>query len=356
MADILLRVLTWISNYAHALGDRWGVPGVVVTAVGVFVASFIIVTVPIMMTLALIYAERKWAGDIQARIGPARTGGRFGVLQTLADALKLFLKEDIVPAAADRWLFRLAPALVLLPACMAYLVIPWDRGVHGSDLSIGILYIAAVSSITVIGILLAGWASNNKWSLLGGLRSAAQMVSYEIPQALSIVAVVLFTGSLSMVDIVRGQQSAIHHWNLFAHPILWLPALVYLIAGIAEVNRVPFDLPEAESELVAGFATEYSGMKFALFFMAEYANMFLICAIFVTLFLGGWQSPFGRYDQYIPGFIWFLGKTWTMVFILIWIRWTLPRLRVDQLMDFAWKVLLPAGLIAIFLVGGFALL
>ncbi len=356
MSDILLRVLVWISDQAHALGARWGVPDVLVTALGVFVASFIIVTVPILMVLALVYAERKWAGDIQSRIGPARTGGRFGILQTLADALKLFLKEDIVPAKADPLLFRIAPGLVLLPACMAYLVIPWDHGVYGSDLNIGILYIMSVSSVTVIGIMLAGWASNNKWSLLGGLRSAAQMVSYEIPMALAIVSVVLFSGSLSMVGIVGGQAAAIHHWNLFAHPILWLPALIYFIAGIAEVNRTPFDLPEAESELVAGFNTEYSGMKFALFFMAEYANMFLVCCIFVTLFLGGWHSPFGHYDQYIPGFIWFLGKAWVLVFIFIWIRWTLPRLRVDQLMDFGWKLLIPAGLIAIFLVGGFILL
>ena len=356
MRDILPNILAWIATRADAFGARHGIPDEVLVGVGLIVVAFVVITIPMVMDIVLIYAERKWAADIQSRLGPTRTGGPFGWLQTVADALKLFQKEDIIPRAADRLLFTAAPVLVFLPAAMAYLVIPWDRHAAASDLNIGILYIAAVSSITVIGILLAGWASNNKWSLMGGLRSSAQLVSYEIPMALAIVSVVAQAGSLSMVEIVQSQSAALWHWNLFAHPSLWLAALIYFIAGTAEVNRTPFDIPEAESELVSGFHTEYTGMKFALFFMAEYANMFLVCCIFATLFLGGWHSPFGHYDTLVPGFVWFLLKAWVMVFVMIWVRWTLPRLRVDQLMDFCWKVLIPAGLIAVAVAGSAAFL
>lgn len=355
MRDILGNIIGWIGDQATTLGDQWGIPENVVIGLGLIVIAFIAVMVPLLMVIVLIYAERKWAADFQTRIGPSRTGGPFGWAQTIADALKLFQKEDIIPKAADRLLFTLAPALVFLPAAMVWAVIPWDRGVAGSSLNIGILYIAAVSSVTVIGILLGGWASNNKWSLLGGMRSSAQMVSYEIPMALSIVAVVTQVGSLSLIKIVEGQASAIHHWNLFSKPSLWPAALIYFIAGLAEVNRTPFDIPEAESELVSGFHTEYSGMKFALFFMGEYMNMFLVCCIFATLFLGGWQSPLGDIDTFVPGFVWFLLKAWVMVFAMMWIRWTLPRLRVDQLMDFCWKLLIPAGLLAVLIAGGAAL-
>ena len=292
-------------------------------------------TVTVMMQLV---AERKVLGYIQDRPGPNRVGPG-GLLQSLADTIKLLTKEDIIPVAADKWVFRLAPIVVVAAAIMAYAVMPFGRGMIIADLNIGILYVISISSLATIGILMAGWASNNKYALLGSMRAVAQMVSYEIPLVLSFIGVIMLTGSLQMSAIVNGQSGL---WF-----IIWQPLgfIVYFIAAIAEINRCPFDLVEADSEIIAGYMTEYSGMRWAIFMLAEYINALAMSAITTTLFLGGWQGPI------LPPYIWFVIKVWVVFFVLLWIRGTLPRLRVDQLMGFAWKVLIPLALINIFLTG-----
>lgn len=295
-----------------------------------------------LLALFLVWWERKISAHIQQRFGPMMTGWH-GILQTIADALKLIQKEDIIPTLADRKVFLWAPIIVFVSAFAAYVVMPFGDGLIVSDLNIGVLYIIAITTFTVIGMMMAGWSSNNKYALLGGMRSAAQAVSYEVPLVLSILGVVMVTGSMSMNDIVKAQSGwGGFHWNIFFQP---LGFIIYIIAATAEANRTPFDLPEAEQELVAGFNVEYSGMKFAMFFLAEFVNMFTVSAIAVTVFLGGWNGPF------LPSWVWFLGKTLFIVFILMLFRWTYPRLRVDQLMEFAWKVLLPLAFLNIIYVG-----
>jgi NADH-quinone oxidoreductase subunit H len=309
-------------------------------------AAVAILTALLLLTLFLVWWERKVSAHIQDRLGPMRTGPH-GVLQTIIDTLKLIQKEDIIPAAADKKVFFWAPVLTFAAAYMAYIVIPFGKGLIARDLNIGILYIIAITTFTVISLLMAGWASNNKYALLGGMRSAAQIVSYEVPLTLSVLGAVMLAGTLSMNGIVEAQGPYFWRWY-------WLPQFlgfgIYFIAATAEVNRTPFDLPEAEQELVAGFNIEYSGMKFAMFFLAEFVNMFTVSAIATTLFLGGWQPPLPGL-AFIPSWIWFMGKTLFLVFVLMWFRWTYPRLRVDQLMDFAWKFLLPLAFINIFLTG-----
>jgi len=312
---------------------------------GWLVGCLVVIALVLFTVIYLIYVERKISAWIQSRVGPNRVGPR-GLLQTVADALKLLLKEDIMPAACDRALFTLAPLVCFLSVVITLVVIPWGKNVTPGDLSIGLLFISAVASINVIGIMMAGWASNNKWSLLGGLRSAAQMVSYEIPQALALIGVTMWAGTLSLQTMGGLQDGWFWHWNLFKY-WLWLPALLYFIAGLAETNRTPFDLPEAESELVAGFHTEYTGMKFAVFFVSEYTAVFVVSLVFATLFLGAWHTGVPALDRWVPGPIVVYTKAWLVVLVIMWLRWTLPRLRVDQLMGFAWKLLLPAGLIAI---------
>jgi len=287
----------------------------------------------------LTWLERKLIGDIQVRYGPSRVG-RFGLLQPIADGIKLMFKEDIVPANADRLIFCLAPAISFIPALIVFAVIPFGPSFVITDVNIGLLYVFAVTSLGVYGIVLAGWASNSKYPLLGGLRSAAQMVSYELSLGLSVVGVVMMAGSLSLVDIVEAQRGSwygvLPRWNIFPQ---FLGFVIFLVSSNAELNRAPFDLPEAETELVAGFHTEYSSMKFAMFFMAEYANMIAASAIATTLFLGGWQGPL------LPPVVWFLLKVFCFIFLFVWLRATLPRFRYDQLMGFGWKVLLPAALV-----------
>ncbi|MDO8663149.1 MAG: NADH-quinone oxidoreductase subunit NuoH [Candidatus Omnitrophota bacterium] len=292
----------------------------------------------------LIWWERKVSAHIQTRFGPMRVGWH-GVLQPIADAIKLLCKEDIVPVGVDKWVWWLAPFFVTVPAVMAFVAIPFGKNLIVQDLNLGILYIIAITSTGIFGIFMAGWGSNNKYSLLGGMRSAAQIISYEIPLLISIITVLLFSGSLSMQKIVTAQAK---YWFIL-NPSLFVAFFVYIISATAEVNRAPFDLPEAESELVAGFHTEYSGMKFAMFFIAEYTNMFTISAIAATLFLGGWRGPL------LPGPVWFLIKTYTIIFVLMWVRWTFPRVRVDQLMGFAWKVLTPISLVNLIIAGWFIL-
>jgi len=288
----------------------------------------------------LIWWERKVSAHIQTRFGPMRVGWH-GALQPIADAIKLLCKEDIVPSGVDKWVWWLAPFFVTVPAVMAFVAIPFGKNLIVKDLNLGILYIIAISSTGIFGIFMAGWGSNNKYSLLGGMRSAAQIISYEVPLLISIITVLLFSSSLSMQKIVAAQAGS---WFIL-RPCLFVAFFVYLISATAEVNRAPFDIPEAESELVAGFHTEYSGMKFAMFFIAEYTNIFVISAIAATLFLGGWRGPI------LPGFVWFLIKTYGIIFVLMWVRWTFPRVRVDQLMGFAWKVLTPIALVNLVIAG-----
>jgi NADH-quinone oxidoreductase subunit H len=324
------------------------------------VTCIVIVTV-----LLLTLAERKVIGWMQDRMGPMEVGP-YGTLQPLADAIKLFFKEDIVPAGANKILFTLAPILALIPALIGFAVIPWgpDENIHVgdfsvkpfiiSDINIGILYILAFASIGAYGIILGGWASNSKYSLLGGLRSAAQVISYELNVGLSIVGVLLMAGSLSLVDITNAQAGWFWHWYAFAFPAPQFFALViYVLSAVAETNRVPFDLPEAESELVAGFFTEYSGLRFAFFYLAEYANMVLVSCVAAAMFLGGWNAPYpGTLLGYmglesfawVESTMWFAVKTYSFLFLFFWLRATLPRLRYDQLMRFGWKVLLPIAL------------
>jgi len=302
--------------------------------------------------LFAVWWERKISAHMQDRLGPMRTGGWHGWSQTIADILKLIQKEDIVPAAADRRLFKLAPYVVFTGAYAAYAAIPFSSAYVGSGINIGLFYVIAISSLVVIGLLMAGWGSNNKWSLYGALRSAAQIVSYEIPVALSILAVVMVVGTFDLQQINRAQSGGIFHWLLFRNPFIVFAALTYFIASLAEVNRTPFDIPEAESELVGGYHTEYGGMRFALLFLSEYANMFAVSAIASTLFFGGWNSPFGSFLSG-PGWdaIWFLAKGMAFIFVQMWLRWTLPRLRVDQLMVVGWKVLIPFSFLIVIGVG-----
>jgi len=312
----------------------------------VVVLIFLLLTV-----MLLIWMERKVAGDIQSRIGPLRVG-KFGLLQSVADALKLLTKEDLIPAAADRWVFILAPIVVFIPTLLVYIVLPFGTDwTLARDLNVGILFIVAVSAVPIIGLLMAGWGSNNKWSLLGGLRAAAQLISYEVPLVLTLLTVVAVSNTLNTHDLVMGQQDG--HWLLWrCPPLMIISFVIFLIAGMAEINRVPFDIPEAESELVAGFHTEYSGMRFAFFFLGEFAHMFFLAGLGAALFLGGGDGwSFGPWwlRELLP-FCWFLLKAYVLVWLMMWLRWTLPRLRVDQLMQFAWKLLLPAALVDLLLI------
>lgn len=302
----------------------------------------------------LTYLERKILSDMQDRLGPMEVGYH-GLLQPIADGLKLFFKEDIIPTGANKIIFSAAPILVLIPALIGFAVVPFGRDSlmigtieitpYITDINVGILYILAFSSLGAYGVLLGGWASNSKYSLLGGLRSAAQVISYELPLGLSLVGPILLSGSLSMVTMTEAQGGGFWHWYVITQPIAFV---IYMICAIAETNRLPFDLPEAESELVAGFFTEYSGMRFSFFFLAEYANMILVSCIAVVAFLGGWQAPFS-FLEFVPPIVWFLAKVYCLLFFYIWLRATVPRLRFDQLMAFGWKVMLPLSLVNVLL-------
>jgi NADH-quinone oxidoreductase subunit H len=320
------------------------------------VSSVLIFALLALFVLFLVWLERKVSAHMQDRLGPMYVGGWHGWSQTIADALKLLLKEDIVPAATDRVLYKMAPFIVFLGAFAAFVVLPFGASSVVSDLNIGILYILAVSSLAVVGIMMAGWASNSKYSLYGGMRSVAQIVSYEIPAALSIMTVVILVGSLSMQEIVNAQKGGIQNWFLFRNPFTFVAFLIYFLSSLAEVNRTPFDIPEAESELVAGYHTEYSGMRFAFFFLAEYANMIVVAGVATTLFLGGWTQvlPESLVPPFVPGPILFFLKAMVLIFLQMWLRWSLPRLRVDQLMYVCWKVLLPASFVLIVGIGWLA--
>ncbi|MBI4432580.1 MAG: NADH-quinone oxidoreductase subunit NuoH [Candidatus Omnitrophica bacterium] len=286
--------------------------------------------------LFLVWMERRVSARIQLRRGPIHVGWQ-GLLQTVADAVKLISKELVLPSESDRFLYILAPMLVFAPLLAAFLILPLGPGMVMRDLNVGFLFAFALTNITFIGIFIAGWSSNSKYALLGAMRAVAQNISYEIPLLLSTMGVVLLAQSLKMSELVAAQNSV---WFIFLQPVAFL---IFLCSSLAEANRAPFDIPEAESELVAGFHTEYSGMRFALFFLGEYTAIFISSAIAATLFLGGWEGPF------LPGAVWLLIKTYAIVLVVMWIRWTFPRLRSDQLMSFAWKVLIPFAIVNVFI-------
>lgn len=311
------------------------------------VIQIVAVIVPLLLAVAyLTYAERKILGAIQLRQGPM-TVGPFGLLQPIADGLKLMVKETIIPSGASRLVFLFAPMLTFLLSLVAWAVIPFDEGMVIADINVGILYLFAISSLGVYGIIMAGWASNSKYAFLGGLRSAAQMVSYEVSIGFIIVTVLLTAGSLNLSDIVRAQETV---WYVIPH----LPmAVVFFVSALAETNRAPFDLPEGESEITGGFMVEYSAMTYALFFLGEYANMILMSGFITVLFLGGWLAPFGVEPfTWIPGPIWFALKIAFCLFLFIWVRGTMPRYRYDQLMRLGWKVFLPFSLFWVVLTAG----
>jgi NADH-quinone oxidoreductase subunit H len=331
----------YIRNFFVNLGSSWTrwlgsfLPPDAVTIVNFLVIGIILVLMPVIATLTLTWMERKVIGRIQNRIGPNRVGP-WGIFQAIADAVKMLIKEDIIPDGADRPVFNLAPILIAGAAALLWAVVPFGKGMIGTDLNIGAVYLVAVGSITTVSVIMAGWASNNKFALIGAFRVVAQLLSYEVPMILSIAAVVLVSGTMSTMGIVEAQQLP------FA---LLMPVafIAYFVAGSAEVGRAPFDLLEADSEIVAGYFVEYSGLKFGWFYIAEYGNLFAISAIATTLFLGGWRGPFSH-EVPVLGPIYFIAKTLLIVFLLMWIRGTWPRFRIDQMLGFAWKVLVPATL------------
>jgi NADH-quinone oxidoreductase subunit H len=338
-------------------------PGWAAWALAALVPAAVVLTFIALGPIVYVYAERKISGFMQDRLGPMRVGP-YGLLQTIADTIKLLFKEAIFPRGVDQVLFVLAPCLVVAGSFLPFVVLPWGNRLVTADLNIGLFYVIAVSSLSTVGLIMAGWASNNKYALFGAMRSAAQIVSYEIPAVMTLLSVVVIVGSLSLQDVVAVQAGGLQNWLLFRwFPIMPVAFLVFFTAGMAECNRTPFDIPEAESELVAGFHTEYSGFFFALFFMAEYTEMFTISAVTAVLFLGGWMAPheslqslaFLGLPHFGLGWFWLIAKAWLLVFVMMWLRWTLPRLRVDQLMHVAWKVLLPLSFALLVVIGALAL-
>jgi NADH-quinone oxidoreductase subunit H len=327
-----------------AQGYFEGVPLAVVYAVGIVAAAAIVIFGFVLNVAGVTtFIERRVWARIQSRIGPNRVGPQ-GILQWLADGIKLLMKEDVIPEAADSRLFILAPYVVVMGFVAAFVVMPFSSVLIAADLNVGILYMTAVTTLVVVGILMAGWASNNKWSLIGGIRAAAQIVSYEIPAALSIFPIILITGTLSTQGIIQAQGWAPWSWFVFYNPFTFIAFFILFTALLAEGNRTPFDLPEAESELVAGFVTEYSGARYLFFFLVEWGNLYVISAIMVILFLGGWQFPAITDNAFVMNvlqFLTFFLKSYFGVIVTMWIRATLPRIRVDQLMSTCWKYLVP---------------
>ena len=331
-----------------------------------FLLAVTIAGIPLFVLMALnatiaVYVERKVSAFMMDRIGPMGQGpglhaGKWGVLQTIADALKLLIKEDTVPASSDKLLFKMAPFIIFIGAFLGIAALPFSSVLQVVDFNVGVFYIIAVASVGVIGIVMAGWASNNKWSLYGAMRSAAQIISYEIPAGLSIIVPIMMAGTMNLQSLIEFQTGSVWgilpNWIIFNNPFSFLAFFIFFISAVAETNRTPFDIPEAESELVAGWMTEYSGFRWAVFFLSEYANMFVVSGLAATAFLGGWQSPIpGFFNSPLWGLFWFLGKIIFLIFVMMWFRWTFPRLRVDQLMHVCWKVFIPIAMLNIFGVG-----
>ena len=342
----------------ESLSSMMGETAVMITEM--VIVGIIFLTLFAVLGLILVYVERKICAFFQQRLGPMRVGF-WGTAQTLADVIKLLLKEPLITKNADKFLFNLAPFIIIIASFMAIAAIPFANGLHAFDIDIGIFYITAISSIGVVGVLLAGWASNNKYSLIGAMRSGAQIISYELSVGLSLLTIIILTGSLQFSEIIESQREG---WWLFrGHIPAFIAFVIFLIASTAETNRGPFDLAEAESELTAGFHTEYSGLKFAFFFLAEFMNMFIVAAIGATVFLGGWMplhfgalESFNAIMDFIPPIFWFFGKTAFIIFLMMWFKWTFPRLRIDQLLTLEWKYLLPINLINILVMAFFVLM
>ncbi len=327
--------------------------------------EFVLIGVAILaayaiLALILIWVERKVCGFFQCRLGPNRVG-KWGIFQSIADMIKILLKELVRINKSDKVLFRMASFFVIIGSICTFAALPFAKGLQAMDFNVGVFYILAVSSLGVVGILLAGWSSNSKYSMIGAMRSGAQLISYEISAGLSLMTIVMLSGSMQLSDIVAQQADG---WFIFkGHIPACIAFVVYLIAGHAETNRGPFDMPEAESELTSGYHTEYSGIQFGFFYLAEYLNMFIIAAVATTMFLGGWQplhipgwDGFNMVMDYIPSFVWFFGKTFFCIFLALWVRWTFPRLRIDQLLNLEWKILMPICLINLILMAIVAIL
>ena len=322
----------------------------------VLLIEFVLVGVALLaayavIALILIYAERKITAFFQARIGPNRVG-KYGLIQSVADMIKILLKEVVKINRADRFLFFAAPVFMIVASMLTFGAIPFGQGLHAVDFNIGVLYVTAVSSLGIIGVLLAGWSSNNKYAMIGAMRSGAQFVSYELSAGFALMTIVVLAGTMQFSTMIEGQR---YCWNLFnGHISSMIAFVLYLISGHAETNRGPFDLPEAESELTAGYHTEYSGLQFGFYYLAEYLNMFIIASIATTVFLGGYLpiqvhgwDGFNQIMTYIPTYVWFFGKTAVLIFLSLWVRWSFPRLRIDQLLNLEWKYLLPINLVNI---------
>ena len=338
-------------QFLDGLLKQWGVTNDLVTVLVYGAGMLLFATIVLLLWVAPLagftsYFERRIAARMQSRVGPNRVGPH-GILQWIADGLKCLLKEDLIPREADAKLFKVAPYLVFFGMLGTFIVLPFSEWLVIADLDIGVFFLMAVTAFVAVGIIIAGWSSNNKWALLGGMRSAAQIVSYEIPSGLALLAVVLTAGTLSTQGIIRDQGWAPWGWNMFRTPFLFTAFFVYFISALAEINRAPFDLPEAESELVAGYNTEYSGMRFALFFLAEWADCYVISAVATMAFLGGWQIPpiVPEAARPLVQVLAFVAKSFFLIFVVIWIRWTLPRIRVDQMMELCWKYLVPIGFV-----------
>ncbi len=351
LTDISSAIHNWLNQ---TFNPTWAL------IIEMVIAGIAVIGLFAVLGLVLVLMERRVAAWMQIRLGPNRVGP-FGLMQSMADTLKLLVKEGMTPDGADKFLFNLAPFIAMMVAMLLMAPIAFAKGFQLWDMNIGVLYISAVSSIMVISILMAGWASNNKYSLMGAMRSGAQIVSYELSAGLSILTIVVLTGSLNITDIINAQADG--WWVFKGHIPVIISFVIFIIAVTAETNRAPFDLAEAESELTAGFHTEYSGMKFALFFLAEYINVFIVCAIGATLFLGGWMpfhighwEAFNHAMDYIPSSVWFFGKTFFLIFVIMWFRWTFPRLRIDQLLNLEWKYLLPISMFNLLLATAVAIL
>ena len=360
LVDLINQVLAWAVGVVGL--DYAVLPSMIRTAIAMLIACGALLGYVAVLVIFFVWAERRVAGRIQSRQGPNRVGPQ-GILQCVADGIKLLIKEDIVPSTVHPFLFRLAPILVFMGAFAPFVVLPFSENLVVSHMSLGIYYALSFAALEVIGVIMAGWASNNKWSLYGGMRLAAQMMSYEIPMGLAVLTIVVMTGSLSLTTIAAEQQGAwVFGWNIFrGFPWAFVAAFIFYMAGLASSKRTPFDLPEAESELVAGYHTEYSGMRFAFFFLSEYATMYVISALTAVLFLGGWHGPLPRGEpgtlvSNLVGAVNMVGKSFFLMFVMLWLRWTFPRVRIDQVIYVCMKVLVPFGILCVAGAAAWALL